>query len=751
VRIAPFWANFNTNTLSSDNVYVSTTSTSVTFVWQGHANVGGGAVNFSATLNKDGSFSFNYGAGNAALSPVIGVSAGANHVFVLSNSNGNANVQVFTPQPGLTYFDMGAYEFEGNSSDTTPPTVVSVGNLPANNGTTGLAFTSIPVQLSEPLDLLSATSPVNYSLIKADVNGLFTTAGATVIPVVPVYTLGSTTVTLTLPNGVLAPGSYQLTLSGTRAIFDQSGNALAGDGSDAGTNYVQTFTIDRTADQPPTAIAQSATVAENGSIQIVLSATNPQGGPLVYTVTASPAAGMASAIVNGNTLTYMPNANSFGSDAFTFRVTDNQGGYSQAVVSLTVTPVNQAPTANAQTVTVTHDTQTAIVLGGSDAETPAGQFVYTITTAPQHGTLLAGQGGADVFVYTPDAGYLGSDSFAFTVTDSGNPAGNTGNQRTSAPATVTLHVIDPAPAGVADAYSTRAGVPLTVSAAQGVLANDTDSVGDTLTASIGTTTAHGTLTLSSDGSFIYTPNAGYIGTDTFTYLPHGAYVAGSATTVSITVTAGASSPPPPPPPSFGGLAPHAPALPGAASLPFVATSSVTHLPDIAAASSGAMLALEATFKTTHPVGAPAIVMALDVATPSVAAPAPTLPSPQAGAAAMPPAPSPTADAARLIAVANPIVLPAFTTAGDETSSLILPALPEISRLPHAASAAVKRLSETHTAHHIFVDPVTGATINSALPVSHFRSADQGWLLLDSAIGQGTETMKPIIRWDSRPA
>ena len=73
----------------------------------------------------------------------------------------------------------------------------------------------------------------------------------------PVYTLGATTVTLQLPDGALAPGLYQLTLSGTRAIFDQSGNALAGNGTTAGTNYVTEFTINRSADIAPVATAQS--------------------------------------------------------------------------------------------------------------------------------------------------------------------------------------------------------------------------------------------------------------------------------------------------------------------------------------------------------------------------------------------------------------------------------------------------------------------------------------------------------------
>ena len=238
--------------------------------------------------------------------------------------------------------------------------------------------------------------------------------------------------------------------------------------------------------------------------------------------------------------------NFFGADSFTFQATDPDGGESQAKVTLTITPVDQAPVAIAQSVNVIHDTAQVIVLGGTDAETPASQLVYKITTQPKHGTLVQNPGSPNAFTYTPTAGYLGADSFSFTVTDTGNPPGNLANRKTSVAATVTLAVVDPAPVGVADNYTARENVQLSVPAAQGVLANDIDSAGDALTATLMTTAAHGTLVLSSSGAFVYTPTAGFIGTDSFTYLPHGTYTAGTATTVTITV--GAAVPPPPLPP-----------------------------------------------------------------------------------------------------------------------------------------------------------------------------------------------------------
>lgn len=90
--------------------------------------------------------------------------------------------------------------------------------------------------------------------------------------------------------------------------------------------------------------------------------------------------------------------------------------------------------------------------------------------------------------------------------------------------------------GTADAYTTSGSSTLTVNAASGVLANDGLSG---VTVAVGTTTANGTLTLNSDGSFTYTPNTGFTGTDQFTYIiTDGCGNTSSPVTVTITSTAG---------------------------------------------------------------------------------------------------------------------------------------------------------------------------------------------------------------------
>jgi hypothetical protein len=99
----------------------------------------------------------------------------------------------------------------------------------------------------------------------------------------------------------------------------------------------------------------------------------------------------------------------------------------------------------------------------------------------------------------------------------------------------------------------------------------------------------------------------------------------------------------------------------------------------------------------------------------------------------------------------PIVLPDITVPGDETSSLMLPAIPEISQLPRAFAAAARRYTEVAPSVITFVDPVNGADADQ--PVSPM-ARDQAWLLVDPSMigdtdGDGGPGLAPSpIRWES---
>ncbi|MCW5626397.1 MAG: tandem-95 repeat protein, partial [Burkholderiales bacterium] len=473
-RIAPLWDNLRTDTTQSaasgstvGNVFVdNTVANQITFRWAAtRQDTGGGDVNFAVTLFANGNIRFDYGDGNQSLTPTIGVSSGNGFSFVTSQYNNvgdlnNAASVLLTPTPGLVYFDVGAYEFLGNSGDTTPPTVTGVSTLPPDGGSTALAFSGVQVSMSEALNSISARSPANYDLREAGVDGIFDTVDDVIIAVRPSYSYPETALSLdflTGPNGtpgILSDGEYRLTLSGTKAIYDLSGNPLDGNGNGTGgDDYIRVFTVDRSTNIAPVANDQTRNVNEDGSVVITLSATDGNGDALTYALISAPANGVLSEFnPAARTVRYTPNAGYTGPDSFQFQVDDGKAGIDVATVTLNVVAINDAPVAEDQSVTMDEDSSRLIVLDGSDTETARSDLIFTLITGPANGTLVQGPAGG--WTYTPDADYVGEDSFTYTVRDRGDPDGSNTNALTSAPATVslTIEAVNDAPviADVAD-------------------------------------------------------------------------------------------------------------------------------------------------------------------------------------------------------------------------------------------------------------------------------------------------------------
>ncbi len=132
--------------------------------------------------------------------------------------------------------------------------------------------------------------------------------------------------------------------------------------------------------------------------------------------------------------------------------------------------------------------------------------------------------------YTPADGFFGDDSFTYRIGD---------GQGGEATATVTVTVADQsntAPSAADDAYAVDEDGVLAI-AAPGVLANDQDTDGDALTAASETGPTNGSLALAADGSFTYTPDANFNGSDSFTYAVSDGRGGSATATVSITVNA----------------------------------------------------------------------------------------------------------------------------------------------------------------------------------------------------------------------
>ena len=177
---------------------------------------------------------------------------------------------------------------------------------------------------------------------------MFNTPDDVVIPLTPAYSFPQTSLTLSFAN-VLPDGVYRLTLSGTKAIFDTSGNPLMA----ASTTSVY-FTIDRSAIQAPTANPQTLSLAEDGSLPIMLTGTDPQSLPLTYSIVSNPLHGVLSALDPAtHVVTYTPNSQLLRQRQLQFPSEQRRSRHqSTATICLTVTAVNTAPAANPQSLTV---------------------------------------------------------------------------------------------------------------------------------------------------------------------------------------------------------------------------------------------------------------------------------------------------------------------------------------------------------------------------------------------------------------
>ena len=281
----------------------------------------------------------------------------------------------------------------------------------------------------------------------------------------------------------------------------------------------------------PIANPDSATTAAGTTVTIPVMAndSDPDGDPIsVSAISTKPANGTASRF--NNQVNYTPNAGFSGTDSLRYRLRDSTNLFAVGTVTITVTPpVNRAPVAGADSASTTSPNPVTVNLLANDTDADGDVLTVTANTAPANGTVTRAGGSA---TYTPAAGFSGTDSFGYTVSD-----GKGGTASGTATITVAPKPNTPPVAG-ADSASTTSPNPVTVN----LLANDTDADGDTLTVTANTAPANGTVTRSG-GSATYTPAAGFSGTDSFGYTVSDGKGGTASGTATITVAPKPNTPP----------------------------------------------------------------------------------------------------------------------------------------------------------------------------------------------------------------
>ncbi|MDY3305812.1 tandem-95 repeat protein, partial [Psychrobacter sanguinis] len=229
-------------------------------------------------------------------------------------------------------------------------------------------------------------------------------------------------------------------------------------------------------------------------------ATDVDGDKLTYALADKAANGTVTISADGS-YKYTPKANFNGSDSFTYTITDGTETITQTA-TITVDAVNDLPVSKDSVIQAVEDT---VATGKLSAATDADgdKLTYALADKAANGTAVVNADGN--YSYTPNKDFFGTDSFTYTISD-----GKSGviTQKAS----VTVQGVNDAP------VSTNTAIKVVEdTVATGKLSPATDVDGDKLTYALADKAANGTVTISADGSYKYTPNANFNGSDSFTY------------------------------------------------------------------------------------------------------------------------------------------------------------------------------------------------------------------------------------------
>jgi VCBS repeat-containing protein len=441
------------------------------------------------------------------------------------------NGQFETLAPGQSANDTFSYTMtDGNAADTATVTILISGM----NDAPIVTDQNVAVDENPTLNTLVATAAatdidtgdsVSWTITGGNTNGAFSINS----------TSGEVRVAKPLELDFESNPSYSLTVQGT----DENG------GVDTGVITVSLNDLN----EAPTANDATIGIAENSasgtSVGFVSGSDPDTGDTLTWSILSGNTTGTFSLnSATGELIVANPSTLNFETTpiyTLNVQIQDAGGLTDPAVVVVNVSNVDEAPTTtgladvfvNEDSADVVIDLKTAF----SDVETPSAALSYSIV----------GNSNSALFGGTPIVG--GNLTLNFAANANGNAivivraTDPQGLFVTTAFNVVVAPVAD-APTSTPDSYVVF-GDQLTVPPVGGVLANDFDPDGDTLSALLVSGPANGSLVLLSNGGFTYTPNDEFSGIDTFVYEPFDGTATGPQRTVVLNVNRVIAPPPPP--------------------------------------------------------------------------------------------------------------------------------------------------------------------------------------------------------------
>ena len=461
-----------------------------------------GPGNYSLTLSDNGSPAQTLGTGSALLyHDGSELTAAGERLADLAGSNGQGYYQVY----GLN---------EGREDSSIPLSKVNAALVDTDGSETlKVSIGSIPLGAVLSDGTLSFTAGAGKTSV--DVTG---------------WDLGK--LTITPPQDF--NGSFQLQVSATAS---ETSN-----GDQATSSQTLTVQVHPVNDAPVFTSAASQSTVEDSVLHGQLGASDIDGDNLTYALKNGGNPAHGSVVVNGDgSYSYTPAADYNGPDSFVVTVSDGHGGEAEQLVTVTVTPVNDAPVfTSPASQSIAEDDVLHGQLAASDVDGDALTYALKNGSAPAHGSVVVNGDGS--YSYTPLANYNGTDSFTVTVSDGQGGV-------TEQLVTVTVTPVNDAPVAASDSKTTGENSVLND---QVPAASDIDSPvnpnGYALVSGPGT--GNGNLTFNANGSYVFNPGSDFDSLApgesrqvSFTYTAKDSAGATSApATVTITVTGANDAP-----------------------------------------------------------------------------------------------------------------------------------------------------------------------------------------------------------------
>jgi len=315
--------------------------------------------------------------------------------------SGKAPKLTYTPQPNFNGSDSFTFNVNDGTVDGVPVTVLII--VKAVNDPPTANDDSVTTQEDTLVSItLAGSDPdgdaMSYSVVKDPSHGSLSGTGPNLTYTPNANFNGSDSFLFKVNDGTVDSAAATVSIT-VRPVNDPPTASYVGA---------------KVQKNPPVAKDDSVTTEEDTPVSITLEGSDPDEDELTYTVAADPSHGKLSGTAPD--VRYTPNPDFNGSDSFTFKVSDETADSNTATVSITVTAVNDPPSAKDDSARTQEDTPIeAIDVLTNDTDADDDQLMTAAVTQGTNGSVTINAD--NTLSYSPKANFYGTDSFTYTVCD----------------------------------------------------------------------------------------------------------------------------------------------------------------------------------------------------------------------------------------------------------------------------------------------------------------------------------------------